>query len=200
MRNIPISVSVIVPIYKVESFIVRCVESLFNQSLSEGVEFIFVNDATPDRSIELLQERLSFFPCRKEQVVLLDHTENKGLPAARNTGLSVAKGEYVFQCDSDDFLETEGLEKMYKAAKEQEADIVWCDWFLSFEKNERYMRQPAYETAMDALKGMLSGAMKYNVWNKLVKRQLYVDNHIKLSGMAWHGGSYDHDSALCMCR
>lgn len=56
---------------------------------------------------------------------------------------------------------------------------MWCDWFLSFEKNERYMKQPTYETAMDALKGMLSGAMKYNVWNKLVKRQLYVGNHIK---------------------
>ena len=139
MRNNPISVSVIIPIYKVESFIVRCVESLFNQSLSEGVEFIFVNDATPDRSVELLQEQLGFFPSRKEQVILLEHAENKGLPAARNTGLSVAKGEYVFHCDSDDFLEADGLEKMYKAAKEQEADIVWCDWFLSFEKNERYM-------------------------------------------------------------
>lgn len=179
MRNNPISVSVIIPIYKVESFIVRCVESLFNQSLSEGVEFIFVNDATPDRSVELLQEQLGFFPSRKEQVILLEHAENKGLPAARNTGLSVAKGEYVFHCDSDDFLEADGLEKMYKAAKEQEADIVWCDWYLSFEKNERYMKQPTYETAMDALKGMLSGAMKYNVWNKLVKRQLYVGNHIK---------------------
>lgn len=103
MRNNPISVSVIIPIYKVESFIVRCVESLFNQSLSEGVEFIFVNDATPDRSVELLQEQLGFFPSRKEQVILLEHAENKGLPAARNTGLSVAKGEYVFHCDSDDF-------------------------------------------------------------------------------------------------
>ena len=71
------------------------------------------------------------------------------------------------------------LEKLYKTAEETEADVVWCDWFLSFKKNERYMKQPDYNTPKDALKGILNGTMKYNVWNKLVKRSLYVDNEIQ---------------------
>ena len=170
-------VSVIVPIYKVERFIVRCAISLLEQTLQE-VEFIFVDDATPDGSIHLLQEVIERYPERKKQVKLIRHETNKGLPAARNSGLVVANGEYVFHCDSDDFVDLEMLEQLYRAAKEQDADIVWCDWWLSFEKNERYMKQPMYTTQIDALKGMLSGVMKFNVWNKLVRHDLYTKHHI----------------------
>ena len=176
-NEISIKVSVIVPIYKVEKFISRCVLSLMNQTLEE-VEFIFVNDATPDNSMRLLKEIIVLYPNRKAQVHLIDHIENCGLSAARNTGLRLANGEYIFHCDSDDFLDSDALEQMYRAAKENEADIVWTDWYLSFKKNERYMKQPCYATPIEALKGMLSGSMKYNVWNKLIKRELYISNEI----------------------
>lgn len=172
-----IKVSVIIPIYKVERFIERCVRSLFEQTLQE-VEFIFVDDATSDGSICVLQNVIAEYPERSRQIKIIHHDYNQGLPAARNTGLAEATGEYVFHCDSDDFVEPDMLESLYVKAVEEEIDIVWCDWFLSFEKNERYMKQPAYETPFEALKAMLSGAMKYNVWNKLVKRSLYVDNDI----------------------
>lgn len=168
-------VSVIIPIYKVEKFISRCAESLMAQTL-EGVEYIFVNDATSDHSMEMLQKVLDSHPEKK--VTIATHDINKGLPAARNTGLGLAQGEYIFHCDSDDFVEPDMLETLYCAAKEKEADIVWCDWYLSFEKNERYMKQPSFDTPEAALKAMLGGGMKYNVWNKLVKRSLYTDNHI----------------------
>lgn len=171
-------VSVIVPIYKVEKFIERCARSLMEQTLQE-VEYIFVNDASTDNSIAVLNKVISVYTNRVEQVKLLEHEVNKGLPAARNTGLQVATGKYVFHCDSDDYVEPDMLEKLYQKAEETNADIVWCDWFLSFEKNERYMKQPAYGTPIDALKGILSGTMKYNVWNKLVKRSLYEDNNIQ---------------------
>lgn len=168
-------VSVIVPIYKVEKFIERCVCSLMEQTLQE-VEYIFVDDATPDKSIEVLKKCLALYSNRK--VVVLHHSQNQGLPAARNTGLAAATGEYIFHCDSDDFVEADMLEKLYQKAKETKADMVWCDWYLSFEKSERYMKQPEYTSAKEALKGVLCGAMKYNVWNKLVKRSLYTDNQI----------------------
>lgn len=171
-------VSVIVPVYKVAKFIERCARSLFEQTL-EDIEFIFVDDATPDESISIMRAVLVEYPNRIGQVKLITHEYNKGLPAARNTGLSTAAGEYVFHCDSDDFVEPDMLEKLYNAAKDEKVDIVWCDWFLSFEKNERYMKQPQYLSAMEALKGMLTGAMKYNVWNKLVKRDLYQKHQIK---------------------
>ena len=169
-------VSVIIPIYKVEKFIERCVRSLMEQTLQE-VEYIFVDDATPDKSIEVLERCLALYPNRK--TVILHHSQNKGLPAARNTGLHVATGKYIFHCDSDDYVEHDMLEKLYQRAEETNADIVWCDWFLTFAENERYMRQPDYATPIDALKGILNGSMKYNVWNKLVKRSLYEENDIR---------------------
>ena len=171
-------VSVIVPIYKVEGFIERCARSLMEQTLSE-VEFVFVDDASPDRSIEILRRTLTDYPNRQQQVRILTHEQNKGLPAARNTGLEVATGEYIFHCDSDDYVEPTMLEELYDASLAQDADIIWCDWCLTFAENERYMKQPCFGTPMEALKAMLSGGMKYNVWNKLVRRTLYTDNSIE---------------------
>ena len=95
MKNNVTLVSVIIPIYNVECFITRCATSLLEQTLQE-VEFIFVDDATPDNSIHLLQEVLERYPKRKEQVKLIRHVINQGLPAARNIGLAVASGEYIF--------------------------------------------------------------------------------------------------------
>ena len=172
------TVSIIIPVFKVRNFIERCVCSLFEQTLKD-VEYIFVDDATPDDSIEILKSCIDRYPERKEQILILTHEQNQGLPAARNTGLAVATGEYVFHCDSDDFVEKDMLEEMYNAAKAKDADMVYCDFYLSFEKNERYMSNPVYETADDVLRvGLLGGNMKYNVWNKLVKRSLYTENNI----------------------
>ena len=172
------SISIITPIFKVRNFIERCVCSLFEQTLTD-VEYIFVDDASPDDSIDILKACIKRYPERKEQVQILVHEQNRGLPAARNTGLAVATGEYVFHCDSDDFVEKDMLEEMYKAAKENDADMVYCDFYLSFEKNERYMSNPVYKSVEDMLKlGLLGGNMKYNVWNKLVRRSLYTDNCI----------------------
>mgnify|MGYP003521091291 FL=1 len=172
-----IKVSVIVPIYKVEKFIERCVRSLLEQTLQE-VEYIFVDDATPDKSIDILRTVMAEYPNRTGQIKVLVHEKNKGLPVARNTGLAVACGEYIFHCDSDDYVEVDMLEQLYGEVVKKNADIIWCDWFLTFEKNERYMKQPDYADSQEALKAMLSGGMKYNVWNKLVKRSLYLDHQI----------------------
>ena len=171
-------VSVIIPIYNVGRFIERCAESLMKQTLND-VEFIFVDDATPDNSIVILNKVIEAHPERREAVRIVHHDCNKGLPAARNTGMALAQGKYIFHCDSDDYMETNMLEQLYNKAEESDADIVWCDWFLTFAQNERYMKQPAFDTPMEALKAMLSGGMKYNVWNKLVKRSLYADNNIE---------------------
>ena len=173
-----IKVSIVVPIYKVERFIERCVESLLCQTLQE-VEYIFVNDATPDGSMSILADTISRYPNRKSSCRIVNHATNKGLPSARNSGLEVATGEYVFHCDSDDFVESTMLEDMYNAAVQKNADIVWSDWYLSFAKTERYMSQPDCQTPFEALRCMLSGAMKFNVWNKLVKRELYEHWNIR---------------------
>lgn len=171
-------ISVIIPIYGVAQFVGRCTRSLMSQTLREDVEFIFVDDKTPDNSIAIIENVVSEFPARKGQVTILHHTENRGLPAARNTGLTAAKGEYIYHFDGDDYAEPELLVRMLKTAEQTDADYVWADWLLTYEHTHRHMFQPSFATATDALKGILFGRMKYNVWNKIVKHSLYTENNI----------------------
>lgn len=169
------TVSVIIPVYKVENYIERCVCSLMEQTFQD-VEFLFVDDASPDRSMDIVRRITSTY---SRNVRFLKHEENKGLPSARNTGLRAAQGEFIYHCDSDDWLEPTMLDKMVEAARKNNADFVYCDFYLSFAGRERYMPTPDYANSMEALeKGFLAGQMKYNVWNKLVKRNLYIDNNI----------------------
>lgn len=168
-------ISVIVPFYKVAPFIERCAESLLGQTLHD-VEFIFVDDASPDESQEILERVLAKYPQRDARIVT--HEVNQGLPAARNTGLAVAQGDFIYHCDSDDWVETTMLEKMYSAAQENQADFVYCDFWMQFEMSARYMVTPDYTDPEQMIKeGFMAGLMKYNVWNKLVKRSLYEGIH-----------------------
>lgn len=173
-----IRLSVIIPVYGVARFVERCARSLMAQTLQDGVEFLFVDDKTPDDSIDIIERVVAEYPNRKGQVSILHHTENRGLPAARNTGLASAKGVYVYHFDGDDFAEPELLEQMLTIAELSGADYVWSDWLLTYERADRLMRQPNYATSEEALKGILTGQMKYNVWNKIAKRSLYTDNNI----------------------
>ena len=169
-------VSVIVPVYGVEKFVEHCAVSLMEQTL-DGVECIFVDDCTPDNSVDIIRDVISRYPERDARIV--SHSENRGLPTARNTGLELATGKYVFHCDGDDWIEPDMLERMYEVAESSQADIVYCDFYLSYEKSERYMTNLCFESGESLLRqGFLSGAMKYNVWNKLVRRSLYTDNGI----------------------
>ena len=164
-------VSVIIPFYKVEAFIGRCAESLLEQTL-EDVEFIFVDDASPDGSAGVLQEVVSRYPSRN--VKILRHEVNRGLPAARNTGLAAATGEYIYHCDSDDYLEKDALEKLWAAASSAGADFAYCDFFLESDTSSRVLDNPSFTDPARMLReGFLSGRMKYNVWNKLVSRSVY---------------------------
>ena len=168
-------VSVVIPVFKVEPYIERCVRALMEQTLQD-VEFLFVDDASPDGSMEIVKRVVAEYD---RTVRFFVHEKNKGLPAARNTGLEAATGEYIYHCDSDDWPERTLLEKMVTAAESAGSDFAYCDFYLSFSDKERYMHQPSYSDSMEMLeKGFLAGMMKYNVWNKLVRRKLYIDNGI----------------------
>ena len=86
-------VSVIVPVYGVEKFVEHCTVSLMDQTL-DGVEYIFVDDCTPDGSVGIIRNVISRYPDKDVRIV--SHSVNRGLPAARNTGISLANGEYIF--------------------------------------------------------------------------------------------------------
>lgn len=172
-------ISVLVPIYGVEKYIGRCAESLFNQTMKEGIELLFINDATRDRSIDVLNEAIAAHPDYPGIVRVVTHEVNKGLPAARNTGLDLASGEYIVHIDGDDYAEPQMLELLYKAVAENNADFAWCNYFITFTDKKRVIAQPSFTEPMDAVRGMLRGSMKYNVWNKICHHSLYRDNDIR---------------------
>ena len=189
-----IKISVIIPVYMVANHIRKFAKSLFSQTMTDGVEFIFVNDATPDDSMKIVEAELALVPRLRESVRFISHQENKGLPAARNMGLSVARGEYVIHFDSDDYVDDMILEKLYSAAQKNDLDIVWCDWNQVNHDNSIFVQEPRYDNAEDTLKGMLVGPMHYNVWNKLIRRTLFTEHNISFP----EGYSMGEDMTIMM--
>ena len=176
-------VSVVIPVYGVEQFVGRCVRSLMEQTL-DSVEFIFVDDATLDGSMGEIEKAIAHYPSRASQVRILHHEHNLGLPAARNTGLHEATGEYIFHCDSDDYVEPDMLEKLYETAEEKQADFVWCDWYLTLANSERYMKQPEYATAEEALRSMMAGGiMSGTNWSSVLSIRITTSSFLRV--MEW---------------
>ena len=131
------AVSVIVPVYNVESYIARCARSLFSQTLKD-IEFLFIDDCSPDRSIEIMREVLEEFPERKEQVTVYRMPQNSGQAKVRMCGLTQASGDYIIQCDSDDYVDTDAYELMYNKAKSEDLDIVTCD--IAVERGREHVK------------------------------------------------------------
>lgn len=119
-------VSIIVPVYGVEQYIERCAVSLFEQTYKD-IEYIFVNDATPDKSIEILEGVIARYPQRQKNIKIIHHPQNKGLSAARNTGIDASIGNYILHVDSDDYLAVNAVEHLLLKAIETSADIVLFD-------------------------------------------------------------------------
>jgi glycosyltransferase involved in cell wall biosynthesis len=118
-------ISIVVPVYKVEAFIGRCAESLFKQGL-EGVEYIFVDDATPDCSMEVLHQMAALYPQCALQIKIIRHETNRGVSAARNTGLDAANGKYVCFVDGDDWVNPGYLENFMR--RSSAADVCVCGY------------------------------------------------------------------------
>lgn len=170
-------VSVIIPIYNVANYIERCACSLFEQTLDD-MEFIFVDDASPDDSIQILQETLSLFPQRKSQVHIIHHSTNLGLTAARNSGLEMATGSFVAYCDSDDYVASDMYKLLYEKAIQEKADVIYCDFFMIyFSHNEYYSTLNEHKDKTVFLKQYL--LQGWNVlWNMIISRKLLLTNHL----------------------
>lgn len=176
-RQIP-DISVIVPVYGVELYIERCVRSLMEQTL-RNIEFIFVDDCSKDASIEIAKRIVDSYPERSGQVKWLQHEVNKGLPAARNTGLGVARGEYVYHCDSDDYLDSRMLELLLEKGRKDNLDFVWCDFFKDTPSG--IVEETSAEFHNDKIT-MIKKYLTYGwnvVWNTICKKELYDKNNIK---------------------
>lgn len=171
------AVSVIIPVYKAEAFFEKCLRSLFEQTLSD-IEYIFINDSTPDNSMDLLDKILSEYPERKKSVRIVTNETNLGSGATRNIGMRLATGEYVIHCDSDDWCEPEMYEQMYNIAMHEQADIVCCNVCMEYAGYAVCNKYPyTIETHRELLDLHLS-LLYSSLWNKLIRRNLYVENDV----------------------
>lgn len=185
-------ISVIVPIYNVAPYIERCVRSLMEQTFKD-VEYIFVNDCTPDNSIEILQRVIKEYPERRSSITLLHNKVNKGLAATRFAGMDQAKGEYILHCDSDDWVEPEMLQIMHQKAITEKADIVCCEAIKEYSNRKvHYQYNYDEEKLENGLLDLQVGEIHIAVWNKLVKKSLYTQYDIR----HYDGINMGEDSAL----
>lgn len=172
-------VSILVPVFNVSKFIENCAVSLFEQTL-QNIEYIFINDCTPDDSIEVLLKVISNYPHLKDFVKIINHDTNRGLASARNTGVKHAKGEYILHVDSDDRIELEMAELLYSKAEKTNADIVVCDFILEWTNTQKVVEQYWNSSPEIFNKMILSLEAQPAVWNKLIRRELYISNGIEV--------------------
>lgn len=170
-------VSVIVPIYNVEQYIERCARSLFEQTLDD-IEYIFVNDCTPDKSMQILNKVITEYPSRQTNIKIINNQRNLGLPKTRQRGISSATGEYIIHCDSDDWNDLRLYETLYNEAKVKNLDIVWCDFYRIDGRKKEIDKQNTKISKRDILQDILKGKKMGTLWNHLVKRSIIDDNEI----------------------
>lgn len=176
-------VCVIIPVYKAEVYIEKCTRTLFGQTL-DNLEYIFVDDCSPDHSIEVMERVLNEFPNRKSQVKVIRHEVNQGVSAARQHGVGAADAEYIIHCDPDDYLELDMYEAMYRKAKEDKADIVLCDIFINDKRESFISKQKPHELSSGSLMQSIGGSSRTRIhgglWNKMIKSSVYKNKEFPL--------------------
>lgn len=180
-----IRLSVLVPVYGVERYVADCARSLFAQSVREGVEFLFVDDASPDRSISVLKTIIAEFPERKAQIRILRHETNRGLAAARRTAIDAARGEWLLHVDSDDLLLPGAFETLLTAAGTHPgADLIYAGYLATEEPEAaaprgRKVRMPRWKRER-ILRTMLAQTHRIDnrLWGILIRRTLCTERAI----------------------
>lgn len=169
-------VSVIVPVYNVEKYLKRCLDSLINQTLSD-IDIICINDGSKDSSLQILEQY-----AQKDSRIVIYNQENSGLSVARNTGLEHASGEYIGFVDSDDWVDLDFYEKLYNSAKNNNADIAVAD-FIREHPNKKPKRlklkeEKIYTTPED--KFMICKVHREGcVWNKIYRTEFIKSINLK---------------------
>lgn len=183
-------VSILVPIYKVEPYIERCARSLFGQTYPE-LEYVFVDDCSPDNSCGILLRLLEEYPNRKRTTKILHHSINRGLAAARNTALDNATGDFVCVVDSDDWLEEDAIEKLVSKQCETDADIVSGNALMHYEDSDKELTNSTDLDKEQILIQQLKDTwtMCTFIWGRVFRRSLYEDHYIRCK----EGANYAED-------
>ena len=171
--------SIIVPVYGVEKYIDKCLNSLVKQSLKE-IEVIVVNDGTKDNSQKIVDKYVKKYPDKIKSYI----KENGGQGSARNYGLKKASGEYIGYVDSDDFVEKDMYKKLYNKAKENNYDIVVCGNYNVSEDYQNKNIDAFINNYNTDLENIFFGKMA--VWNKIYKRDILIKNKLEFKEKVWY--------------
>lgn len=169
-------VSVIVPVYKTEKYLRRCLDSVVNQTL-EDIEVIIVNDASPDNSENIIKE----YEEKDDRIVYIKHDKNLGLGGARNTGIKAAKSKYLGSVDSDDWIDEDMFEILYNEAVENDWDVVVCGFKIVNDEGDLLARKKVNDREDITESTKNKNIFKISnpaFWNKLWKKSLYSENNI----------------------
>ncbi|MPQ42294.1 glycosyltransferase [Clostridium tarantellae] len=197
-------VSVIVPVYNVEKFLRRCMDSLISQAFKD-IEIIAINDGSTDKSLEILREYEEI----DSRVKVIDK-ENSGVSKCRNIGIDVSKGEYIMFVDSDDWIDTDMIENMYYKALEEKADLIMCTYTREFinHSKERVIKLPSTkiyddeEVKKELLRKLVGPINKElaspdqldvlgTIWGKLYKTENIKSNKLVFIDLAVIGSAED---------
>ncbi len=181
-------ISLIAPIYGVEKYIRQFAESVLAQTY-EDIQFIFVNDGTKDSSMEILEALIEEkFSHLRPRIVIINK-ENGGLPSARKAGLEVAEGEYILFADSDDWLDTDAVERVVAEAVRTDADIVYFDLVKEYGEGKRSVKHERHYTAENRLQ-WIENMFNYRSFGytvtKCFRRKLYTENKIVFPKLGMH--------------
>ena len=161
-------VSLIIPVYNVENYIEKCLNSVVNQTLKD-MEVIIVNDGSKDSSKQKIEKYLKKYP----RIKYLEK-ENGGLSDARNYGMQYATGEYIAFLDSDDYVEETMYEEMYNVAQKEAADMVECNFIWEYPDKKREDIGAVYNSKREMIE-----KARVVAWNKLIKRELLEKTGVK---------------------
>lgn len=184
-----IKVSIIMPVYKVEEYVGKAIESIQAQTLTEW-EFIIVDDGTPDKSGEICDAY-----AEKDNRIKVIHKENGGAPSARNVAIDIAKGEYMYFLDSDDWAEPTMLEDMYNLAKRDQAQLVVAGFYIDtyYEKDkyltDNYVVEDAVYSDKESFRKnaykLFDKNLLYTPWNKLYESKYILENNLRFPTTLW---------------
>ena len=196
------TVSILVPIYGVEQYIERCSRSLFEQTYPD-LEFIFVDDCSPDRSVDVLRSVIKNYPTLEERVSIIRHQHNKGLAAARNTALDHATGEFICVVDSDDWMELDAVERLVNKQLETSADIVAGNMVMHMKEGDVPFYERKYSSKEELVLQQMQKTWDHAIWRRIIRRSLFEDHHIRciegcdmtedryqMVQLAYYAGSY----------
>ena len=168
-------VSVIIPVYGVEKYIERCARSLLEQTLDD-IEYLFIDDCTPDKSIYILNRVLEEYPNRKNQVIIHHMEQNSGQAAVREWGAKNATGDFIIHCDSDDWVDRNMYFEMYNEAIVQNADVAICDFVVTDGGSTNIKIKACHaRTPEQFIENCFFQKDPWSLWNKLFKRNVYLN-------------------------